>query len=136
MNRRHPIRPRRREPRTRAAPQEDAAWWEYANHLLAVRSGGACERCGRNLVGTRLPYSRHHRQRRRDGGDRLSNLLLLCGTGTTGCHGWITEHPDPAQAAGWIVPALGDEDPAAVPVRLADGWLYLLDDAGGRRLIP
>lgn len=127
------VRPKRPEPRRRDAPQEDAAWWEYANHMLAVRSGGKCERCAFPLSGpgARKP-ERHHRRRRRDGGDRLANLLLLCSL----CHQWITEHPTAAKAEGWSVAALTAEDPADVPVRLANGWLYLLDDSGGRRLLP
>jgi hypothetical protein len=120
-----------RDPRRREAPQEDSAWWELASHFLAVRSGGYCERgCGRNLVGTAVRAERHHRLRRREGGDRLANLLLLCSL----CHRHDTEHPAEALANGWSVPA--ETDPASVAVRLANGRLYLLDDSGGRHLVP
>lgn len=126
------VRVRRATPRRRDAPEQDADWWAMATHYLAVRSGGYCERgCGRNLVGTTVRAERHHRMRRRDGGDRLSNLLLLC----TLCHRHITEHPEEAAANGWIVYALADVEPADVPVRLADGYLYRLDDTGGRTLL-
>lgn len=131
---------RRATPRRRDAPEESTEWWVQATHALAVRSTGRtggpqCERCGRPLTaGVRA--ERHHRQRRRDGGDRLANLLLLCNSAPARCHQHVTEHPREAVANGWIVPATGDADPATVPVRLADGYLYLLDDLGGRTLIP
>lgn len=32
-----------------------------------------------------------------------ANCLLVCGSGTTGCHGWITEHKRLAMAYGWVV---------------------------------
>lgn len=66
--------------------------------------------------------------RRRDGGDRLSNLLLLC----RGCHQYVHAHPTEAVANGWIVRASPGVPPAEVVVRLADGYLYHLDDYGGR----
>ena len=133
--RRTPIKPKRRTPRRREAPRWTAEEWEAANQLLLVRSRGACEMCGVDLCANQRPVSRHHRQRRRDGGDRLSNLMLLCGTGTTGCHGKVTANPEWATNPmnGWIVPT--SFDPADIPVRLADGWLYYLDDEGGRRLV-
>lgn len=132
---RTPIKPRRSRPRRRSAALWTAEEWQAANQLLLLRSRGRCERCGKDLLANERPVSRHHRQRRRDGGDRLSNLMLLCGTGNTGCHGWITEHPAEAKLPthGWIVPT--EFDPADIPVRLADGYLYTLDDMGGRRLV-
>lgn len=134
--RRRPVKARRSTPRRRDAVDADRETWTHINDALLRRSNGRCERCGKDLLGGGVPVSRHHRQRSRDGGDRLANLMLLCGTGTTGCHGWITEHPAEAAAPayGWIVRT--ELDPAAVPVRLADGYLYTLDDAGNRRIVP
>lgn len=54
---------------------------------------------------------RHHRQRRRDGGDRLSNLLAVLPE----CHGEIHSHPALAREHGWIVSAFA-ADPARVEV--------------------
>jgi hypothetical protein len=70
------------------------------------------------------PVERHHRIRRRDGGDRLANLLLLRDT----CHRWWTEHPDDAKARGIIL--VPGSDPEAEPVlHRGKGWVRL-DDVG------
>lgn len=125
------VKPKRDTPRRRTAPRFDTEGWDLANMLLFARSRGRCERCGER-VGTQpgeLRAERHHRQRRRDGGDRLANLLLLCAR----CHRRITDRPESetrARERGYIVSALGVEDPAAVPVLLwGDTWV-LLDDGG------
>lgn len=96
---------------------------------LWVRSGGRCERCGDPLRSEGV--ERHHRLRRRDGGDRLANLMLI----HSPCHRWITEHPTEAKANGWIVPPDGP-DPGDVPVRLPGGALWLLRDDGGKTPVP
>lgn len=122
------VRPRRATPRRRGAPRGDADWWATAGWLLTSRAFGCCEICGDPL---RPDFtSRHHRMRRRDGGDRLANLLLLCGDGTRGCHGHIAEHPAEAIENGWIVPTHADV--LDVPARLANGELYYLHDDGTR----
>jgi hypothetical protein len=126
--RRAPIRARRATPRRRTAPQEGADWWEEATALMLVRCRHLCERCNRPLMGR---MERHHRTRRRDGGDRLSNLLAL----HPGCHTYITEHPEEAKANGWIVPALSDAPPTTVPVRIVGAW-WLLRDDGGKTPVP
>lgn len=42
--------------------------------------------------------NRHERVPRGRGGPRDSfNTVILCGSGTTGCHGWVTEHPEDAE---------------------------------------
>lgn len=126
------LRRKRAAPRRRIAPRWDYAEWETATTTLLARCGGSCERCGRPL-GDRM--ERHHRQRRRVGGDRLANLMAL----HPACHAWITEHPQEARDAGWIVPAEGPggvaPDPAEFPVRLPSGW-YLLTDDGTKTPAP
>lgn len=58
----------------------------------------------------------HHRRNRSQGGkDVLSNLILLCGSGTTGCHGWVTENPDWAEIRGYTIKGTKTV-PADVPV--------------------
>lgn len=81
----------------------------------------ACVRCGQPLNVT--PGSRHHRQRRAIGGHTLANIVLLCGSGTTGCHGWVHAHPREARAAGWIVRAEGLVTPSEIPVQVVAGGL-------------
>jgi hypothetical protein len=52
----------------------------------------------------------HHRRLRSQGGrDTPENRALLCGSGTTGCHGWVHAHPKLAMASGWIVSAFGPD---------------------------
>jgi len=66
-----------------------------------------------------------------------ANLLLLCGTGTTGCHGRIEANRTEAYERGWLVGQV--EDPREVPVDISIfGASYglervLLDDEGGHR---
>lgn len=100
--------------------------------VVDSRDGYACVRCGLSLSVT--SGSRHHRQRRQVGGHRVSNLVLLCGSGTTGCHGWVHANPQAARDAGWIVAANGSLNPELVPVKrwTAEFGLqwHCLDDAG------
>ena len=92
---------------------------------LAERSCGACEIC--------FWYNAtnwHHRKNRSQGGDNsLSNAMHLCGSGTTGCHGMVTENPALAYENGWSVRS--GHDPAAVPVlRHGSDWV-VFDNGGG-----
>ncbi len=118
----------KRGPRRREAPQEGAAWWEGATRLLWGRSGGRCECCNTPLGGS---AERHHRQRRREGGDRLANLLLL----SPSCHAYWTAHPGLARDRGIIVSSYA-ADPGAVPVLYRGStytmarWVVLGDDGG------
>ena len=124
--------------------------WEHLTTMLVTRSGGACEartpaclayRDGR-LLGT--PHSRHHRKNRQSGGsgdpliNSLANLLLLCGDGTTGCHGWIGANPEQAYRLGLLVPhGVGPAcDPAKVPVVMHGGRRRLLDPTNPCYLDP
>ena len=89
-----------------------------------------CERCGR-APGTNA----HHRRPRGAGGTKRpdtnlpSNLLWLCGSGTTGCHGWVESHREEAYEHGWLVRQ--SASPREVPVRIHDRGLVVLDDIGG-----
>lgn len=118
------IRNKRATPRRREAPRFERAQWDEASMLLWARSRGLCERCG-----DEQPTERHHRKRRRDGGDVLSNLLFLCTT----CHRLITDEPESttrARALGYIVRALGLGEPVTVPVLQWGTTWVLLDDDG------
>lgn len=94
-----------------------------------------CVRCGTGDVALNL----HHRTARGMGGTRdplsasPANLITLCGSGTTGCHGWVESHREVSFKEGWLVPR--GIDPATVPVRCGGYW-WFLDHDGGRRPVP
>lgn len=85
----------------------------------------------------------HHRRPRGMGGtkqsstDEAANGIVLCGSGTQGCHGWVESNRSDAIMSGWIV--MQSQEPSTVPVLLYTGmnkgW-YLLDNVGGRSLLP
>lgn len=94
------------------------------SHLLVRdhRELRRCARDGESLWGGSL----HHRKlRSQNGADSCDNLVGLCGSGTTGCHGWAHHNRDDAAREGWIVPS--HVDPATVPVKhFVWGWVLLL----------
>jgi len=74
-----------------------------------------CVRCGKGIMNS--PYSIHHRRLRSHPFPELheaANLITLCGSGTTGCHGWVHNHPQEAQKAGYIVRST--QNPTDIPV--------------------
>lgn len=112
--------------------------------LVIARAGWACDRCACPLVGKL--YSLQHRRARGAGGRRGGvldtpwNLVVLCGSGTTGCHGLVenrereTEgyargfairgevvdpagHPIFRHLREWVIPALDDDEDAPLPSR-------------------
>lgn len=99
-----------------------------ARRRVALRAAGRCELCR----GTDSLTFAHRRSRGQGGGWSPANGLRLCGSGTTGCHGWTEHNPDAAAAGGWRL-VHDDRDPAVVPVWLnglnGPGW-WLLDDLG------
>jgi hypothetical protein len=96
--------------------------------LVRSRDGHRCQRCGCSVLN--VPSSKHHRKLRSQGGlDTADNLLSLCGSGTTGCHGWA--HANPAQARSYGLIVWRIRNPAEVPVRTFNGWV-LLDAMGDR----
>lgn len=70
--------------------------FERVKGPVAARQDWHCMRCGKNTHGA-CDHSTHHRQLRRhadpDVRDCPANLIRLCGSGTTGCHGWVHAHP-------------------------------------------
>lgn len=91
-----------------------------------------CELCGEWLHSA---MSIHHRRPRAMGGTKradtnfTSNLLAVCGTGTSGCHGYIESHREEAIEKGWLVRQ--NEEPSQVPVKLSLYGFVYLDDEGG-----
>jgi hypothetical protein len=97
---------------------------QIARRLVRERSGGMCEVCG-----VRPATNFQHRKNRSQGGQwSAANGLDVCGSGTTGCHGFIHANPAKSYAAGWSVKGAFDE--SSMPVRTNRG-LVLLDAEGG-----
>ena len=103
-----------------------------------TRDQGCCARCGRSLrrEARGVEWSVHHRCPRSSGGTRRSwvgeaaNGVLLCGTGTTGCHGVVEREREQARADGWLVSANGRLLADEVAVRHVLFGLVLLTDEG------
>lgn len=98
---------------------------------VMVRANFRCERCGVSVQS--IPMSIHHRRPRAMGGTNRpetnypSNLMALCGTGITGCHGYLESHRNEAFDYGFIVPQF--ETPSVVEVKtFINGWVLLNDD--------
>lgn len=81
-----------------------------------------CTRCGVSLYGRY--YSLHHRRARKAGGSKhlhtMANLVAVCGSGTTGCHGEIESNRTESYALGWLVP--NGVTPEEWRVRRGDRW--------------
>jgi len=63
---------------------------------------------------------------RRPDTNELPNLLLVCGTGTTGCHGVIESNRMWAYLNGFLL--TDGQDPALVPVLYRGELTYLAGD--------
>lgn len=96
--------------------------------VVYQRDGGRCQACGTSIYLT--TGSVQHRHARGTGGTNdLSNLILLCGSGVTGCHGLCEKRDGTMHARGFWVYSW--EVVAEVPAELYDGRWVLLDDDGG-----
>ena len=101
--------------------------------IVANRAGGVCERCGRHW-GSNV----HHRKPRGMGGTRdpqansPANLVLLCGSGTFGCHGEVESNRAKAYMDGWLVRRA--DDPELIPLVMRSGRTFRLDAEGGRHV--
>lgn len=120
---------------------------EVAEAVIA-RDLWCCVGCGLGIMGLErgVGWSIHHRIPRGMGGTKdpkvssPANLIVLCGSGTTGCHGDVESHRDKARERGLLL--WRSQDPAKVPVAVcvrrasgltpAETKLYRLDNAGGR----
>lgn len=122
---------------TRTLTAVEHRWTEDDGRLaLAHRCNARCEGCGGHWNGQAA-----HRQRRSHGGTwNPINLVALCGSGTTGCHGLQHARPALFQGLGWEIGPL--DDPALIPVwiltphRVGPGWHLLaieLDTDGIRQ---
>lgn len=109
---------------------EGHAFWEEQRRRLYVRSGGRCEVGGCRLDDTGLEA--HHRKLRSQGGlHGVENLLAAC----PAHHRQIHANPTWARTHGYIVPGIGDYDPAEWAVILHDGRTVRMTAAGGYDLV-
>lgn len=106
---------------------------KLVREVCAHRDNARCVRCGRSLVG--IPASLHHRRLRSHpfpGLHQPANLIWLCGSGTTGCHGWFHDHPAVAYQLGYMVHM--SDNPVNIPMLRYDGKWVLLDNDGGETI--
>lgn len=100
---------------------------------VLTRAHLRCEVCDGDLS---AGMSVHHRKPRGMGGTRdegingLANLLAVCGSGTTGCHGWIEVNRSESRARGLLV--YRNDDPEQVPFQDSRGRWWLLTGDGRR----
>ncbi|WP_295103150.1 hypothetical protein [uncultured Microbacterium sp.] len=59
----------------------------------------------------------------------VTNCLILCGSGVTGCHGWVESRRALAEDYGFIV-RRGINPPAGIRIKRADGTWWLLTRSG------
>jgi hypothetical protein len=98
---------------------------------VAERDGFKCVRCGTAILGA--PHSIHHLVLGNRADNRAENLITLCGSGTTGCHGWAHDFPRLAREGGWVR-SKHSTTAALEPVWYEQpgrtGWHVLLPDLG------
>ena len=108
-------------------PKQTKADERRARAAVKERDQDVCVRCG----GPGNNWD--HRKNRSQGGRwSASNGQILCGSGTTGCHGFVTQNPDYAYFEGFAVPS--HAHPELWPAwRINVGWVIYFDapDADG-----
>lgn len=96
--------------------------------IVRQRSNGGCEVRVPGVCLGRAGNFQHRKNRSQGGRWTPSNGLDVCGSGTTGCHGYIHAHPKESYRKGWSVRSW--DDPAATPFEHPDFGPVLLDDVG------
>lgn len=127
------VKPGKRAAKRSAGTDPDAATVD----LVCERDDWRCVVCGDPIRGRRgSEWSVHHRKLRSHGVDnRPANLILVCGHGTSLCHGAIHAGPNAAREAGWMVRSTAD--PAAtVMAHSQHGWVLLDNEGGLARVTP
>lgn len=106
--------------------------------LIVTRDDRRCAACGEQVHGERgRDWSVHHRKPRGMGGSKdpavssPANGVILCGSGTTGCHGEVEQRRENAMAEGFLISRNGVQVPSEVPIEHAVHGLVRLDDDGG-----
>lgn len=103
---------------------------------VLARAMYRCEKCGDDFL---WGVSVHHRRPRMMGGSKnlelhkSANLIALCGSGTTGCHGWVESHRDEARQLGFLIQKV--ESAELIPFRdNAGDWWNIFNDGTKMRL--
>lgn len=102
--------------------------------LVIARDLNRCQWCGRHVRTDSGWYSLQHRRARGMGGSKdkatnqPANLILVHGTGTTECHGFIESQPAQAIGRGFRIAAAAD--PAKVPYMDWTGREWMLTNDG------
>jgi hypothetical protein len=97
--------------------------------IVITRAHERCELCGGTLT---QGMSIHHRKPRQMGGSKTAwinepvNLLAVCGSGTTGCHGRIESLRRLSYEYGWLVHQ--GTRPHEIPFCDLQGRWFLLHD--------
>lgn len=103
--------------------------------LVWGRDQRRCFRCGVYLHYGMGWHSIHHRIPRGMGGSKsekingAANLLLLCGSGTTGCHGEIEQDRTISLTNGWLLNRHYDPEKVDV-LRWRKEWVRLTNEGG------
>lgn len=105
---------------------------EDTRFQVLARGFYRCERCKGefNLAGVSI----HHRRPRMMGGSKNqelhkpANLIALCGSGTTGCHGWVESHREQARTFGYLIQKV--ESAQEIPFKDLSGNWWLIDNNG------
>lgn len=99
---------------------------------VLARGHYKCERCRQDFLA--LGVSIHHRRPRMMGGSknqelhRPANLIALCGSGTSGCHGWVESHRVEARTFGYLIHKI--ESAEEIPFKDLNGDWWLIDNNG------
>lgn len=107
---------------------------------VIIRDEGACVKCGVACVDpdTLTPYreySLQHRAARGMGGSKdpainsSANLILLCGSGVSDCHGDVESNREDGRRLGYAVAS--HDDPELVPILNWTHGTAFLSTAGG-----
>lgn len=99
---------------------------------VLARGHYRCERCKQDFL--KSGVSIHHRRPRMMGGSKnqelhkSANLIALCGSGTTGCHGWVESHRLEARTFGYLIQKV--ESAEKIPFKDLNGDWWLIDNDG------
>lgn len=60
-----------------------------------------------------------------------ANLILLCGSGVSGCHGWVESYRDKAKDEGYLLHQVTSVE--QIPFVDKRGHAWLIDNKGGKK---